>query len=97
MRARYRDHVGGVVQLLLYELSGRCGDIAWSAYQFGNQIADPSSVLDVSVEIEARRPALCPKIPGNGRSAVGVDEDSIAVEQQPVDVEADGVVHEETI
>ena len=30
--ARYRCHVGGVVQLLLRQVSGRGGDIAWRAY-----------------------------------------------------------------
>jgi hypothetical protein len=69
-----------VVQLLLDELSGGRGDIAWGAYQFGDQIADTSSVLDVAVKIEARRPTLRPGIPGNGGGVVGVDEDAIAVE-----------------
>ena len=69
-----------MLQLLLSQVSGRRGDIAWCAYQLGDEIGDPSSVLDIAVEIEARCPALRPEIPGRGRSAVRVDEDTVAVE-----------------
>ena len=41
------------------------------------------SVLDIAVEVETRCPALRPEVPGNGRSAVGIDEDTVAVHSSP--------------
>src|SRR5258705_6909689 len=90
--ASYRYHVGGVLQLLLRQVGGRRGDIAWCAYQFGDEVRDSSAVLDIAVEVETRCPALRPLVPGNGRRAVRVDEDTVAVEQQPVDPETYRVV-----
>src|SRR3954467_14467911 len=78
--AWYRYHVGGVVQLLLRQVSGCCGDITWWAYQFGDKVDDSSAVLDIAVEVETRRPALRPQVPGNGRRGVRVDQDTVAVE-----------------
>jgi hypothetical protein len=78
--AWYRHHVGGVVQLLLRQVSGRRGDIAWAAYQFGDDVRNSSAVLDIAGKVETRCPALRPQVPGNGRRAVRVDEDTVAVE-----------------
>ena len=96
---RYRRHVGGVVELLLRQVSGRRGDIAWCAYQFGDEVRNSSAVLDIAVESEARHPALRPEGPGCRRSAVGIDQDTVAVQQQPVDLEAHcvGVDHEDSL
>jgi hypothetical protein len=96
---RYRRHVGGVVELLLPQVSGRLVDISGCAYQFGNEVGDSPSVLDIAVEIEARHPALRPEVPGCRRSAVGIDQDTVAVQQQPVDLEAHcvGVDHEDSL
>ena len=78
--AWYRYHVGGVVQLQLRQVSGRRGDIAWCAYQFGDEVRNSSAMRDIAVEVETRCPALRPQIPRNGRRAVRVDEDTVAVE-----------------
>jgi hypothetical protein len=76
-----------VVQLLLLQVGYRRSDIGWRAYQFGYQVADPSAVFYVAVEIEARRPARGPTVPRHGRGAMRVDKDTVAIEQQPVDLE----------
>jgi translation initiation factor IF-1 len=81
-----------VVKLLPRKVSSSRGDIAWCGYQFGDEIRNSSAVLDIAVEVETRCPALRPLVPGNGRRAVRVDEDTVAVEQEPVDSDGCGVV-----
>jgi hypothetical protein len=63
-------HVDCVIHLHPFQFEGRGGDIGWVADQFGDHVPDPSSVLDVAVEVEARGPALGPQIPGDGSGAV---------------------------
>jgi len=55
-----------VIHLHPLQFEGSGGDIAWVADQFGDHVPDPSSVLDVRWEVEARAHAW-PQIPGGGQ------------------------------
>ena len=92
----------GIAPTSVAQSSSRCvssataaGTSLGSAYQFADEIADPPAVLDVTVEIEPRRPVLRPLIPGDCRGVVRVDEHAVAVEKKPVDRETHCLVGHE--
>ena len=61
---------------------GGCFRGILGSHEFGDEVRQPTAVLDVAMKVESGLPPGAPLIPCVRRRVKGVDQHTIAVEQQ---------------